>query len=230
MDDSSTRPRRGRPARISRKRIVDAARGLSADAITMQAVAQVLGVERQSLSYHVRDRDELLGLVAASELVDRARTLIEEPPDRDWRASSRAFAAGVRAAAIATGMLSLHLRPNAVEAPELFLPAENVMAAFFDAGLDERTAVAAVNTLLELAIGAGRNAINAESGGREATASIERDILAQRDERLPALRRAAAAHLRLDPDEQFAFDLDVLLLGIGALVARSAGGGGGAPA
>lgn len=185
----------------------------------MQAVADALGVERQSLRYHVRDRDELLGLVAASELVDRAQALIEEPAEQDWRASSRAFATGVRSAVIATGTLSLHLHPKAVEAAELFLPAENLMAAFFAAGIDERTSVAAVNTLLELAIGAGRNAIEAENGGAEETASIERDILTQPDERLPALRRAASAHVRLDPGEQFAFDLDLLLLGIDVLIA-----------
>ena len=43
--DGAGKRRRGRPARISRELIACAARGLAPEALTMQAVAEVLGVE-----------------------------------------------------------------------------------------------------------------------------------------------------------------------------------------
>jgi AcrR family transcriptional regulator len=56
--------RRGRPPRISRDDIVDAACELGIENLTMAAVAERLGVTHQSLYGWVRDRDELIDLVS----------------------------------------------------------------------------------------------------------------------------------------------------------------------
>src|SRR5689334_6406529 len=54
--DSPSPRRRGRPPTIDRAGIVAAARRLDPKTLTLQAVADDLGVQRQSLSYHVADR------------------------------------------------------------------------------------------------------------------------------------------------------------------------------
>src|SRR5271168_335957 len=65
FDGDVVAPRtRGRPARISRERIIAAARTIAPEALTMQKVADVLGVDPKALNYHVRDRDGLRELVA----------------------------------------------------------------------------------------------------------------------------------------------------------------------
>jgi AcrR family transcriptional regulator len=65
-------PKRGRPALIDRERIVAAAfeiaRENGAGAINMTSVAARLGVAQPALYYHVRNVDDLLGLVAAEIL------------------------------------------------------------------------------------------------------------------------------------------------------------------
>lgn len=54
---------RGRPTRISRERIFAAARTIAPEALNMQKVADVLGVDRKALNYHVGDGDGLRQLV-----------------------------------------------------------------------------------------------------------------------------------------------------------------------
>ena len=67
------------PTRTSLEEIVAAGRGLleegGPDAVTMQAVAQRVGVRAPSLYKRVRDRDALVGLVAAATVDDLAARL-----------------------------------------------------------------------------------------------------------------------------------------------------------
>jgi len=89
------------PARTSLARIVEVARGiLEADglaALTMQRVAEVVGVRAPSLYKRVSSRDELVRLViehVASELADRvSRAAGSGDPRRDLRALAHAFRA-----------------------------------------------------------------------------------------------------------------------------------------
>jgi AcrR family transcriptional regulator len=87
------------PARTSLESIVAAARGiLEADglaAITMQRVAEVVGVRPPSLYKRVRSRDELVRLViedVTAELADRVgRSVRSDDPRHDLRALAHAF-------------------------------------------------------------------------------------------------------------------------------------------
>ncbi|MFN3256912.1 MAG: TetR/AcrR family transcriptional regulator [Ilumatobacter sp.] len=86
--------RRGRPPRISRDHIVDAACEVGIENLTMAAVAERLGVTHQSLYGWVQDRDELIDLVS-----DRLIARIEIQPPADpasWRVSLRSYANSVR--------------------------------------------------------------------------------------------------------------------------------------
>ncbi len=78
--------RRGRPPRISRDHIVDAACEVGIENLTMAAVAERLGVTHQSLYGWVQDRDELIDLVS-DRLIQRLEILPPASPE-DWRNSS----------------------------------------------------------------------------------------------------------------------------------------------
>ena len=86
--------RRGRPPRISRDHIVDAACELGIENLTMAAVAERLGVTHQSLYGWVQDRDELIDLVS-DRLIRRIEILPPADP-ADWRDSLRSYANGLR--------------------------------------------------------------------------------------------------------------------------------------
>ncbi|WP_157182586.1 TetR/AcrR family transcriptional regulator [Sciscionella marina] len=75
--------RRGRPARLSMERILAVAIPKHPDQLTMQAVAAELDVAPSALYRWVRDREQLLDLVAA-ELGRRMRA-DTMPSAEDWR-------------------------------------------------------------------------------------------------------------------------------------------------
>lgn len=86
--------RRGRPPRLSRDHIVDAACELGIENLTMAAVAERLGVTHQSLYGWVQDRDELIDLVS-DRFIRRIEILRPFDP-ADWRDSLRAYANELR--------------------------------------------------------------------------------------------------------------------------------------
>lgn len=86
--------RRGRPPRISRDDIVDAACELGIENLTMAAVAERLGVTHQSLYGWVQNRDELIDLV--SDRLIRRLEIVPPADPTDWRDSLRSYANGLR--------------------------------------------------------------------------------------------------------------------------------------
>ena len=58
------RPRVGRPPRISRQMIAEAAHQVGLDGLTLRAVADRLGVSIAALYHHVSGKDELMRLAA----------------------------------------------------------------------------------------------------------------------------------------------------------------------
>ena len=60
---------KGRPPRIDREKILEAARTIDPDKVTMQAVADILEVNPTALNYHVGGREGFMRLVA----MDRVR-------------------------------------------------------------------------------------------------------------------------------------------------------------
>ncbi|MGZ8814674.1 MAG: TetR/AcrR family transcriptional regulator, partial [Mycobacterium sp.] len=94
---------RGRPPRISRDQIVAAARSISTSDLTMQAVADALGVSRKALHYYVGDRAGLLTLMVLDQF-ERELAPVELPADDDWRATLRAYAVAFRDGLIRVGI------------------------------------------------------------------------------------------------------------------------------
>jgi AcrR family transcriptional regulator len=146
-------PRRGRPARLSREAIIDAARTIverdGIEALTMRAVAGELGAAPMSLYRHVRDKDELLVL-----LLDRLAA--ELPPPRLPRDPRRR----VEAACLAMRD-GLALHPWVVEvlaggdliAPSILPLMEEIVAGFAACGLSPAQTADGYRAVWELTVG-----------------------------------------------------------------------------
>jgi TetR/AcrR family tetracycline transcriptional repressor len=204
---------RGRPARIDRERILEAARALGPENLTMQAVAERLGVHRKALNYHVRDRDGLLELLLMDTLSDELGKC-EIVLHGDWRVVLRSFAVAIRESLVRTGQFYdyAHLR---VAAGLLTLAwVERVAERMIDAGFDERTAAFALTLVSELTYASARDAAIVDRHGEHPQYPELRQFLERvPEEELPLMRRWLAQP-RAGSDEQFAFDLDTLIAGL----------------
>lgn len=89
QDDNDARI--GRPARISREAIAEAALVIGLDQVTVQKIAQTLGVDHSSLYRHVRGRQDIL-MAAADLAIARLDWQVDTD---DWRQLLRSAAHAV---------------------------------------------------------------------------------------------------------------------------------------
>ncbi|MFD4948407.1 TetR/AcrR family transcriptional regulator C-terminal domain-containing protein [Streptomyces sp. NPDC058239] len=214
--------RRGRPARIDQDRIVAAARLVAPEDLTMQAVADHLGVHRKALHYHVRDREGLLELLA----LDTMQTELgrhEAALDGDWQKVLRTFATAVRASIVQTGVLYDYVRMSAAGGLASLARVEQVARALVEAGFDERTAGLTIGFVGELTYASARDAVLVERhGDHPQLTELRRTLDDAPDDEVLVLRRLLSRP-RAGTDEQFEFDLSTFIAGLEQRLAVSPG-------
>jgi AcrR family transcriptional regulator len=235
LKDPQTDPRAGtaawwlarekQPARKRRRRsltleaILDASMALldahGAAALTMRSVADALGCRQASLYRHVRNREELVTLLA-----DRAISAASSPaPDElDWadRAawSARQFRAHLRRH---PGLVSL-LRGTERLGPNSLAGQEYALELFTHAGLSPRLAFAAASSLATFIVGSvqfnlGLDASHADERHHRRLLFGSRDAAT-----LPLLVQHADILAEVGGDDEFEVGLNALLAGFRELV------------
>ncbi|KUI37333.1 TetR/AcrR family transcriptional regulator [Mycobacterium sp. GA-2829] len=211
MGADAPRRARGRPARISREQIVAAARRAPGPELTMQGVADELGVSRKALHYYVGNRQGLLTLVVVDRF-EQELERVELPADGDWRAVLRAYAHAYRDGLVQVGVVAEHTPFRGVGATAVLALAERVLAALLDAGFSPENARRGVTAVANIAQSAAQNVLR-DIHRAETRAALEN--VAEGD--YPALRRVleTAPH----PDHgQFEFELDLAIAGLERLL------------
>ncbi|HEX5256816.1 MAG TPA: TetR/AcrR family transcriptional regulator C-terminal domain-containing protein [Mycobacterium sp.] len=220
--DLATTPRqRGRPRRISRDRIVSAARSVAPEALTMQAVADVLGVDPKALNYHVGDRDALRELVAL-DVFESALTRVAMPAGGDWRSVLRIYCAALRDAVVELGVLATYFRlpPKGIGA---LAPVERVLQELVDAGFSVVDAGHALRLVTELGHAAGREAVFlAQSTVHPNVDEVATALGGAVEGTFPMLRQVVAARGDDTDDEaQLLFSLDVVVTGLEQMLSHA---------
>jgi AcrR family transcriptional regulator len=212
MTGTGERPRRGRPPRIGREQVVAAAVELGVDALTMTAVAERLGVSHQALYRWVRDRDELIALVA-DVYVQR---LVLPPPSTDWRGWLRTFAIELyEKLSELPGFATEGLGAFRTSLPFLRLN-EQATRVLVDAGFAPLRAQRIYQTFGTALLGwiAREDAYRAL---REQPDRLERPlatITAVAGDELELVAETALAELMSPPAERYGFLVDALLAGL----------------
>ncbi|OBI81994.1 TetR/AcrR family transcriptional regulator [Mycobacterium sp. E740] len=207
---------RGRPRQISRERIVSAARTVAPEALTMQAVADVLGVDPKALNYHVGDRDALRELVAV-DVFESELSRVTLPSDGDWRDVLRSYAAALRDAVVKLGVLAPYFRLPATGLGAL-APVERVLQVLVDSGCTVDEAGRILRLVSELGHAAGREAVlSAEIHTHPNVSEVATALHGAESGAFPLLRQVIAGRDGDDGDgdgRQLEFNLDVVIAGL----------------
>lgn len=211
---------RGRPPRISRDQIVAAARDVASADLTMQAVADALGVSRKALHYYVGDREGLLTLVVA-DLFERELTSVELPDSDDWRAVLRAYTIAFRDGLVQVGAATDFTRLRGIGAAAALALADRVLDALLTAGFAPDTARYGLTAASNIAQSAAHSsAAQTPSGMHRHRAETSAALESEPHDTYPALRAvlASAQSQRHDAEHQFHFELEVLIAGLDRLL------------
>jgi AcrR family transcriptional regulator len=203
---------------LTRERIVHAAVELiernGADALSMRAVANELGVAVMSLYNHVPNKAALMEAVAA--YITAGLELVPADPG-DWRAEARELVRAFRAAALQYPHVMRIVLTHAIDSTAATRLTERALAVADVAGFRGATAVRIVHAVMAYAVGSqlqemmlARLIGRVSSGAAPALADID-------PERFPHVVAAAPALLAHDPDADFEFGLDLFIAAIDAL-------------
>ena len=215
-EGAAPRRSRGRPPRINREQIVAAARSVATEGLTMQAVADALGVSRKALHYYVGDREGLLTLVVLDRF-EQELDSVELPWDDDWSAVLRAYAVAFRDGLIQVGLATDFTRLRGIGAVAALALADRVLDALLCAGFDPRTARHGLTAASNIAQSAAQTATaQTATGVHRHRAQTWEALQHEPGDTYPALRTvltSAEAEVR-DAEGQFEFELDLLIAGL----------------
>lgn len=221
-EEEEAAPRRGRGIRanLDRATIVDAARSFPPDELTLQAVADKLGVDRKAVSHHVRDRDTLLELVAIEALSEHFIGVAV--PDGDWTVACRAFATLLKDGLLSTGYLAEYFRLSGQTGIAALEPAETALDRMVEAGIDELTAARGLAILTSLVISHARNVAMSKRFGAHPLRAELRTILDDTSApKFELLRRLLLAEVDPSDDSTFALSIDIFILGMERVLERA---------
>ncbi len=202
--DAGGTTRRGRPRRISKQQIVEAALEIGLDSFSIQGIADRLGVTAPALYGHVRGRDEIVELVAA-DLIGRLEVAIDA--DADWRDWLLEFGKQARAHFTdAASALQVDLSGPLVRQRLEF--AEHGVGLLVDAGFSAADAGRALWLVVRVACTAGGNE------AASVTTPMARARSISEPGSLPAIDRAIDEISTAPSLDTFDFDLQVILAGL----------------
>lgn len=216
---TSNGPRRGRGTRagLTRDRILSAARDLDPLTLTMQQVADALGVDRKALNHHVTDRDSLLEMLAIDAFrrrFDAARADLGE----SWQDACRGYATALTESVVDIGAWLGHLHFTSPNDLSIIGPAEVVAARLRQAGFDTQTASRGMHLLVSICQGFARDVVMSGRSADDVQVARVRSALERSPGEYPALRELIESRIDNHGADQLRFDVDVFIAGMERLL------------
>jgi AcrR family transcriptional regulator len=187
----------------------------------MQAVADVLGVDRTALHYYVGDRDGLLELVVA-ELFDAELRSIELPEDAAWQEILRAYGNAVRQGVLKVGATGMNFRLSGSGGAASLALAERVLQALQAGGFDVHAAGRILTLVAGLAMSAAHDILGtADSRVHHQTPEVARALKDLPASQFPLLGAVVAERAAAPAGaEEFDFNLGIIIAGLEDFLAR----------
>jgi AcrR family transcriptional regulator len=213
---STVRRKVGRPARLSRDAIIAAAHELGYDNLTMQTVADHLGVSVPSLYHYVRGKDDLLRLAAEASA---ERIQIPRDHGQHWAVWLYEWAMYNRDAFVAQPGLVRQFMEGMIASERTADSLDRALGTLVNRGFTIYEAWSAYGIVSEFAIGAAVGEIRereATAEGRSAVAEFQRVLADRGRNELPHLRALLEPALTAG-SSSFEANLVTVLRGIAAV-------------
>jgi AcrR family transcriptional regulator len=210
-DRSGPGPRRGRPPRIDRAAIAQAASEIPLSDLSLRSVADRLGVSVPGLYHYVQGRDELFAL-AAEQSVRRLPLPVDH--DQHWAVWLYQWAVYIRGAFVSDPGLLKEYIDGAIGMEVMASNIDAALALCVRQGFSANEALYAYHLVSESALGAAVSQIRedqARDEGRPFHRQLRR-ILASGDQPLPHLEMVSDAEF--EPSARFPRHITTLLVGI----------------
>ncbi|MFW0785815.1 TetR/AcrR family transcriptional regulator C-terminal domain-containing protein [Gordonia sp. CPCC 206044] len=209
-----TRRAVGVRAGLTLEQIIEAARSLAPDELSMQALADRLGVDRKAINHHVNDREALLGLVAMDAFAASFSAVAIEQHVQ-WQAACRTYARGFTDSAIATGTLADRIRLSGPYVTRVLEPTEAVLQKMVSAGFDDESAMRSLSLLTNICLAYARDVVlEFSSGTTSPRALILRSALEERNPvEFETLARIAELPVTTYDRRQFELGVDIFIAG-----------------
>ncbi len=207
----------GKRAGLDLRQIVDAARTIQVDALSMQSLADHLRVDRKALNYHVKDKQTLLGLVAMDAFTARFSST-DVAQAATWEHACRIYGIGFFEGVRGVGGLADYLWFGGSVAAWALAPSEALFKRLGEAGFTDETATRLVATLISMSLSHARDAAQAEAeGARPRTRALQAALQDVEPHDHENLRRIAGLGVDTYGSRQMEVMLDMLIAGARAL-------------
>jgi TetR/AcrR family transcriptional regulator, tetracycline repressor protein len=215
---SQGRRTRGKHAGLDLARIVETARSLDPNALTIKAVADELGVDRKAISHHVSDRETLLGLVAL-DAFEAGFSVVRISARTPWQEACRSYAIGMATSAMAVGVLAEHLHLTELRTTRSLEATEALLEKLVGTGFDDETAVRLLALLTNICAAYARD-IGLASRDIERPRRLQlREALDERDSQVfENLARIATSPVDTYDEKQLDLSIDIFIRGAEGLL------------
>lgn len=214
---------RGQSAGLDLASVIAAARSLDPGAITMQAVADVLGVDRSAINNHVGGKEALLTAVALDAFAESFAS-IDVGQSRTWQDLCRTYAHGFADSVVAIGPLARHLVGWAPLLGQVLDADEAILSGMIDDGLDIETAVRMMALLNIACHQYAQDQVDAAEGGQGPRLAALREALAGHDPaKYPRLNHLAANPPAESTLDRLDMSIEIVIRGAEAVAARRSG-------
>lgn len=213
----------GRHAGLDRRRIAEAARTLEPQSLSIQAVADLLGVDRKAVNYHVTNLSGLLELVAVDAFSMNFAQL-DLSSATDWKQACREYAVALHDSLIRTGVLVSYFRFQDPGDLSMLGPADFVMQSLYDAGFNDEQVGNAIILIVNVAMSAARDDVMVAVGGTHPQVPLILDALRDAYPRqFPALQRAISLSPARAPygPRQLEASMDIVTRGLESVLLSS---------
>ncbi|MCD9087105.1 hypothetical protein [Stenotrophomonas sp. SY1] len=208
----------GKRAGLDLQLIVEAARRLDANALSMQSLADSLSVDRKALNYHVKDKQTLLGLVAMDAFSARF-SASDVAEAGSWEDACRIYGMGFYEGVRGVGGLAEYLWFGGSVAAWALAPSEVLFERLNAAGFTDEAATRLVATLISMSLSHARDAAQAAAeADRPRTRALKQALLEADPNAYANLRRIAELGVDTYGTSQMELMLDMLIAGARALL------------